>query len=1251
MKKLAMILASLATSVLGAKTIDVAVGDSIADAVAAAEAGDIVQLAAGMHEIGANITVSKAVTVRGGGVELTTVKPTKTGITLFELSDAGAVLSDVTLAGASTGTSGAAVNISAGTLRDAVVTGNAQTATGNNGILYLKGDDTAVRRCRIVNNTSKAYGGGIFISSGSPVIESCLVATNTSTWGGGIYNDSKGTPLIAQCAFHGNTASSSANSQEIYNYNTSSPLSVRLYNCFFAQDVTIKSVPTKMGCVAGGSGDEESLKGNGVSTVELEKLERVDINGRRFKSVGPSVGCIEFAAGNKLDVTGIPIECGEPTPPYGTLNGCIPGQVIHCVAPAAWTNDEETAVATCGGWTLLLDGLVADDGDENTYDLTYPTEDVSVELQWRWNEEFRVTVEPTAIPGCSVSPMELWARPGQSVTLTADVDELHGVSHWEGVDGEQKGLAFTFVMPHEPVTVKPVFSASWFVAVDGSDEASGEDSEHPLATIAAAVAKIAELQCAATIVVGPGEYDMQSGFSLDTGSPLRLISEAGAERTVFVRTKVVGNQTSLTLNHLKSTIEGFTFTQRAPNGEKVMAIEKGTVSHCIFSNLTYTAGISVHEGGVLRDTLVCENHQSGNDATIGIYGGLVERCRIVRNMGDHYNYGESVGFYGGGGVVRNCLIADNTNRSDHAAGVYFYADGLVENSTIANNVTLGQSAVAGVHTASKNATLRNSIVYGNRNASGLCEMNERICEACACTATMPGEGNLTVSSVDFADPAAGDYRVLSGPTIDSAEELDWMRTATDLAGESRIIGDKPDMGCYEYRPAGLRVSVTASSTRALGTGDFTLTATASGAYLDGLVYGWTVSCGGETVATGDGNVLRLTDLGVGNYDVALTVRNGVGDKFVYEDGHGMLTVCPLTVYVAKDSHPAPPYASWETAAPDLSTALETQMDGMTFLVGPGVYTNRSSSVIGSAVTVTGVAGSEKTVLVRAAKGHQILQIGSKGARVSGLTLTQGERVEEQGGIALTMTSGTFADSAVIGCWTTTEDSIAVVKTADSLVTNTVFSGNYAKGRLSILTLSNGAKLVGCRVVGNETSDKTYGAAIFMENTPLVRNCLVACNTNHSGNAAGITYRSGVIENSTIVSNHTLLNDYGGAAGIDHENGYPLTIRNCIVRWNFTPNGETNIGSKVTNDKKPISVDHTLTEPVWSVGEGNIGGDPKFANHRNYRLLLSSPGVNCGQNADWMTGTVDLIGNPRINEDVVDMGCTESVPSGLRLLVR
>ena len=52
----------------------------------------------------------------------------------------------------------------------------------------------------------------------------------------------------------------------------------------------------------------------------------------------------------------------------------------------------------------------------------------------------------------------------------------------------------------------------------------------------------------------------------------------------------------------------------------------------------------------------------------------------------------------------------------------------------------------------------------------------------------------------FRDRASGDYRLKrTSPLRNAGQRLDWMTEgALDLAGQGRVNGENPDIGCYEY---------------------------------------------------------------------------------------------------------------------------------------------------------------------------------------------------------------------------------------------------------------------------------------------------------------------------------------------------------------------------------------------------------------------------------------------------------------------
>jgi len=159
----------------------------------------------------------------------------------------------------------------------------------------------------------------------------------------------------------------------------------------------------------------------------------------------------------------------------------------------------------------------------------------------------------------------------------------------------------------------------------------------------------------------------------------------------------------------------------------------------------------------------------------------------------------------------------------------------------------------------------------------------------------------------------------------------------------------------------------------------------------------------------------------------------------------------------------------------------------------------------------------------------------------------------------------------------------------------------------------------CVIANNSASASgggTYLSALY--------NCLVTGNSANpsSGEGGGATTNS--LHNCTIVSNSA---KYG--SGVSRS-----TNINCIIYNNSTNNWySTAVFSNSCT---------TPTTTVWEAG--NITNDPMFVNAGagNYHLRMGSPCVNTGTNQDWMINAVDLDGNARILNTIVDMGAYETI---------
>ncbi len=181
--------------------------------------------------------------------------------------------------------------------------------------------------------------------------------------------------------------------------------------------------------------------------------------------------------------------------------------------------------------------------------------------------------------------------------------------------------------------------------------------------------------------------------------------------------------------------------------------------------------------------------------------------------------------------------------------------------------------------------------------------------------------------------------------------------------------------------------------------------------------------------------------------------------------------------------------------------------------------------------------------------------------------------------------------------------------------------------------SPGGWVTNCLILRNSAAS---GGGLYAFFGGRARNCLVAYNVasngmSGSGGGADITY-GGTLESCTVVDNFA--QSWGGGL----MRGDSSTVMNSVVYFNLS-GGTT--GSNYY-DSTATDYVHCCIAPLPAVGIGNTPADPKFQNRAagNFRLQSTSPCVNTGTNQEWMVAAVDLLGAPRIFQDVTDMGAAE-----------
>jgi hypothetical protein len=210
----------------------------------------------------------------------------------------------------------------------------------------------------------------------------------------------------------------------------------------------------------------------------------------------------------------------------------------------------------------------------------------------------------------------------------------------------------------------------------------------------------------------------------------------------------------------------------------------GALYNCILVNNSAASAGNGNGGGACYSalyncTLTGNSVWYGNGGG-GAYSGTLFNCILTSNNSS------TVGGGACKAILYNCTLTDNM-ASYYGGGTY---GGTLYNCTLTSN---NASTVGG---GACNATLYNCIVYYNTAPNGS-NYSGGVLNYC-CTTPDPGvRGNITNEPM-FVDLAAGNLRLLSNsPCINSGTNQDWMINATDLDGDTRIRGERVDMGAYE----------------------------------------------------------------------------------------------------------------------------------------------------------------------------------------------------------------------------------------------------------------------------------------------------------------------------------------------------------------------------------------------------------------------------------------------------------------------
>ena len=209
--------------------------------------------------------------------------------------------------------------------------------------------------------------------------------------------------------------------------------------------------------------------------------------------------------------------------------------------------------------------------------------------------------------------------------------------------------------------------------------------------------------------------------------------------------------------------------------------------------------------------------------------------------------------------------------------------------------------------------------------------------------------------------------------------------------------------------------------------------------------------------------------------------------------------------------------------------------------------------------------------------------------------------------------------------------------------NVRFINNTAEegGAIDVSGLEELLQITNAQFESNSASE--VGGAIYVDDlfsaNPEITNSVFDSNNAPFGGAIYINNNNATIINSTFANNEA---DNGAAIFSLLEGEERPTVTNSIFY--------DNQGNAIANEGGLTVVTNSIVQGGYA-GDGNLDTDPVFVDAENgdLRLASSSPGIDVGNNEvvadpDPTNPPQDIVGNPRIFNNTVDLGAYEFNPT-------
>ena len=642
---------------------------------------------------------------------------------------------------------GIGVYMNGGTLSHSVLCNNGGT-TGcykcAGGAVYVAGADSVIDTCLIFGNTvvgewggGKGYGGAIYVADKTGVVvRNCTITRNAGVMGGGVYAANAKVALVNNViADNTTTADTGAGAPNWYCSSSAATWGGFVTACLFGNDCGELGTTSYYG-------NPQFVDPDNDDYHLLSNSDALD-KGTWYEGIKNDLDGLERGDPTdigcyELETSKLPFSCLLTFSPQNLFVG---GDVTFT---AQLVNPPEAESYTYE-WTLVntLD-------ETNTYTSTTATFAEKVGLG-RYTVQLKVTAGDETAD--YLSPDLLFVAPPTNYVTSV----------------ENPNARFPYAMPETAATR---LTDALTAVLDGS-----------------------------VVSLDAGTHYLEATANLVNNLELYGV---GQDATTITRKSKSMNSRLLNLNHAKAKVHDLTVqgaNAGTGSGIRIGALG-GTVTDCRITQC-YSAEFNGAYGGALLieskyglvENCIIDCNTNNNSITystdkdwpyygvIGIAGGTLRNSLVRGNYTgltqNNCTYAFRVVHIAGNGRMENCTLVDNTDI--YTAGGTVYAD---KGSSVLNCIFARNSA--------PNSTLVGAPNWVNNAAAATISNN------CWAGSIDLGSNCVDGDKIGFKDADAGDYRI---GALSSGHRkgilLDWMAGAVDLDGNPRVVGKRPDLGCYE----------------------------------------------------------------------------------------------------------------------------------------------------------------------------------------------------------------------------------------------------------------------------------------------------------------------------------------------------------------------------------------------------------------------------------------------------------------------